>query len=66
MPSTVIRAFHYDPPTGRLIIEFRSGRRYVYSDVPLEEFTSLQNARSKGSYFNTRIRDHYAFVELDE
>ena len=34
MPSTVIRRYAYDHSTGELWVEFMTGRRYVYSDVP--------------------------------
>ena len=34
MPSTVIRRFVYDETEAKLWVEFTTGRRYVYSDVP--------------------------------
>ncbi len=64
MPSTVIRRFDYSPERRELAIEFVSGRRYVYSGVPQDEVAALRRAFSKGSYFNTKIRDRYAFREL--
>lgn len=64
MPSTVIRRFAYVPEARELTIEFVSGRRYVYLDVPAEEVESMRAAFSKGSYFNRNIRDRYAFREL--
>ena len=36
MPSAVIRRFVYDETAGNLWVEFTTGRRYVYSDVPHE------------------------------
>ena len=36
MPSSVIRRFAYDEMSGELWVEFTTGRRYVYSDVPHE------------------------------
>lgn len=59
MPSSVIRSFEYRPPSRELLIEFVSGRRYVYSDVPEEEALALRSAFAKGVYFNRRIRDRY-------
>ena len=64
MPSTVIRRFTYAPETRELTIEFVSGRRYIYSDVPLDEAESMRAAFSKGSYFNRKIRDCYPCREL--
>ena len=59
MPSTVIRRFDYSPATSELTIEFVSGRRYVYSDVPQHEADALRLAFAKGIHFNRRIRDRY-------
>lgn len=64
MPSSVIRRFSYAPKLRELTIEFVSGRRYVYLDVPSEEDESMRAAFSKGSYFNRKIRDRYEFREL--
>lgn len=63
MPSTVIHRFDYSPEGGQLTIEFVSGRRYVYSGVPQDEVEALRGASSKGSYFNRKIRERYAFRE---
>ena len=61
MPSTVIRRFEYDPDSHRLRVEFVTGRRYVYADVPEDEVAAMKRAFSKGSYFNRHIRDRYVF-----
>lgn len=59
MPSSVIRSFDYRPATGELLIEFVSGRLYVYSQVPEAEAQALRSAFAKGVHFNRRIRDTY-------
>ena len=64
MPSTVIRRFKYSPQRRQLIVEFVTGRRYVYLDVPEEEVGAMRSAFAKGRYFNARIRDHYRYREL--
>ena len=64
MPSTVIRRFDYSPERRELLVEFVTGRRYLYRDVPEEEARALRGAFSKGRYFNARIRDRYRFREL--
>jgi lysyl-tRNA synthetase class 2 len=66
MPSTVIRRFHYRPQRRELQILFVTGRIYIYCDVPEEEVEAFRTASSKGRYFNTHIRDHYAFREVTE
>ena len=64
MPSTVIRRFDYSPNARELTVEFVTGRRYVYSGVPLEEAEALRAAFSKGVHFNKKIRDRYPYREL--
>lgn len=62
MPSSVIRRFAYDARTHRLEVEFVSGRRYAYHNVPARIAAELQGAASKGSYFNQCIRDQFRFT----
>ena len=64
MPSTVIRRFDYLPALRALDVEFVSGRRYRYADVPEDLAEAFRSAFSKGRFFNARIRDHYRCVEL--
>jgi hypothetical protein len=64
MPSSVIRAFQYDPSERRLDVRFVSGRRYSYYDVPQEIFDQMSRSPSEGEFFNAhtgeRIRDKVA------
>jgi hypothetical protein len=62
MPSTVIRSASYDADNRKLLIEFQSGRRYTYQNVPAETYAALKSSFSKGEFFNTHIRDHFSFV----
>lgn len=64
MPSTVIRRFVYDEMEQNLWVEFTTGRKYVYLDVPQEVADSFRGAFAKGVYFNTRIRDNFRFREI--
>ncbi len=64
MPSSVIRRFVYDQTEHRLWVEFTTGRRYVYEDVPEEVATTFRTAFSRGIYFNTRIRDQFRYREI--
>jgi len=65
MPSTAIRRYAYDADGHRLEIEFVTGRRYRYADVPPAIADAMTRAASKGGFFNRRIRDRYAFERLD-
>jgi lysyl-tRNA synthetase class 2 len=64
MPSTVIRNFRYDAPQGRLVVEFQSGRRYAYFNVPQQVYDDMRRARSRGSFFNAWVRDRYSYARL--
>ncbi len=66
MPSTVIRRFDYRADSRELVVEFVTGRRYAYADVPIEEVEAMRAAFAKGVYFNRRIRDRYACRELTD
>ena len=62
MPSSVIRTYRYDPHQRQLELQFVSGRRYLYHEVPEEIWREMRQAFSKGEYFNERIRDQYRFT----
>ncbi len=64
MPSSVIRSFHYDPVEEKLDVEFVSGRRYRYHEVPDEVYGEMLSARSKGEFFNLYVRDRFRVSEL--
>ena len=64
MPSQVIRRFMYVYETRELTVEFVSGRRYIYSQVPPEDVDAFRSAFAKGSHFNRHIRDRFPCREL--
>ncbi|HWL62180.1 MAG TPA: KTSC domain-containing protein [Steroidobacteraceae bacterium] len=66
MPSAAIRSFKYHPETSRLVIVFQTGRRYAYYDVPPDVHESMRAARSRGTFFNERIRDRYSYSRLED
>ncbi len=65
MPSTIIRSFDYRPDERKLDVRFTTGRRYLYHDIPPEAAQSFRQAFNKGRHFNARIRNSYAYTELD-
>ena len=65
MPSAVIKRFDYLPDSGELLIEFTSGRRYVYTGVAEEAAQRFRGAFAKGLYFNRYIRDRYPSREIE-
>ena len=66
MPSTAICRFDYVAERQELVVEFVTGRRYVYSGVPKEEAEAMRGAFAKGIYFNRKIRDRYPYREVAE
>ena len=59
MASSVISGAWYQPKTGQLDLLFVSGRRYVYSDVPLAVARAFAAAGSKGGFYNREIRNRF-------
>jgi len=63
--SSNIKSSVYETDTKKLIIEFKGGRRYEYSDVPATTCASLRRAKSQGQYFSKEIAKKYPYKPLD-
>ncbi len=57
--SSAIRAIGYDQSTRQMRITFEQGNSYDFCDVPLHIYKGLMCSSSKGTYYNTHIRDRY-------
>lgn len=66
MPSSVIRRVDYDAESRTLTIRFVSGEDYAYYEVPPATAEAFRSAFSKGSFFQARIRDAYAFARITD
>ena len=64
LPSTTLASALYDPDRRQLELEFRSGKRYLYFQVPRLFYEELLRAQSKGGYFNRSIRNRFAYQDL--
>ena len=64
MSSNAVADIRYDHARERLTVRFVTGRTYEYVDVPVEVAAWFQSAFSKGTFFNTYIRDRYDFREV--
>lgn len=51
----------YDEGSRRLVITFRSGSVYEYTDVPRDVYLGIQATPAKGVYFSTYVKDRYPF-----
>jgi lysyl-tRNA synthetase class 2 len=66
LESTTLASALYDPLQRRLAIEFRSGERYLYFQVPQFCYQQPLEADSKGAYFNRNIRNRFPFQHLSD
>ncbi len=57
--SSAIKRAEYDAQSMRLQLWFPDGGPYSFCRVPVQVYQGLLNASSKGSYYNTYIRDRY-------
>jgi hypothetical protein len=62
--STRVKSVGYKASRKILEIEFQSEEVYQYLDVPGIVYEGFCQARSKGQYFNSEIRDTYEFERL--
>ena len=62
--STSLYAVTYQEPCAVLELEFRSGAVYRYFGIPPHTFEELLRAESKGGYFNSRIRNRFAYAKV--
>jgi len=51
----------YDEGSRRLVITFRSGSVYEYTDVPRDVYLGISAAPAKGVYFSTYVKDRYPY-----
>ena len=63
--SSLIRAVAHNKEND-LFIEFKTGREYIYHEVPRDEFEALISADSVGKYFLEEIKDDYDFTNLGD
>ncbi|MDI3321053.1 KTSC domain-containing protein [Pinibacter soli] len=57
--SSAISSIGYNADKKILEIEYISGDVYDYFKVPEHIFNELMQAESKGTFANTRIKEHY-------
>ncbi|MCL2629649.1 MAG: KTSC domain-containing protein [Alphaproteobacteria bacterium] len=60
--SSNLKSVGFD--SGVLVIEFKSGSIYEYSDVPANVHSELMKAKSKGKYFHKNIKNTYEFKRI--
>ena len=58
--SSAIASVGYDPSLQRMQVKFNQGKTYSFCRVPQRIFDGLLAAGSKGSYYDSHIRDKYS------
>ena len=62
--SSNLHIVKYNVKTKKLMVEFKVGSRYVYSDVDFDTIVALTLAESVGSFFSKNIRNRFDVVKL--
>jgi hypothetical protein len=62
--SRNVRAIGYESAADVLVVTFRSGGTYRYLGVSPATFRSLLEAKSKGHFLNTEIKDRYPYARV--
>ena len=60
--SSNIRAIGHED--NNLIVQYKSGVKYLYENVSTDTFNELLNAESKGSFMNKNIKNKYPYRKL--
>jgi len=63
--SSNIDLLKHDSDTMELIVVFKSGAMYKYSDVSSREYEALLHADSIGSHFNRHIKTGKSFEKFE-
>lgn len=62
--STSLHAATYQDQCAVLELEFKSGAVYHYFGIRAQTFEELLRAESKGGYFNSHIRNRFAYAKV--
>jgi hypothetical protein len=62
--SSNLKKTEYDTATKKVIVEFKNGTRYEYSDVPHKTYTQFRMSESQGKFFNSNIGRAFKYVKL--
>lgn len=64
LDSALLASAAHDPGRHLLDVEFRTGERYRFFNVPSVCYRELLCADSKGRYFNSNIRNRFPYQHL--
>lgn len=61
--SSVLANVEYNKKNKLLFITFKSGKTYIYCNVPEEVWKAFKDAESKGKFFNTYIKGRFSIEQ---
>jgi hypothetical protein len=64
--SSNVTGFLYNPVARTLKVTYRGGAKYCYMDVPLDVYTELVEAESRGKYISANIKNVYGYERLKD
>ena len=62
--SSNINAIGYDMSFGGLVVEYKSGAKYMYEKVPYELYENLLKAESKGRFVNENVKGKFEYKRV--
>lgn len=62
--SSNIGGFDYEPQNNVLIVEFKTGGRYKYFDVPEAVYEQMKRAPSKGQYLAQNVKNRFRYARV--
>jgi len=61
--SNIVKT-EYDTSTSELVVEFKTGVRYQYDNVPHSMYTKFRMSESQGSFFHKNISKKYKYKKI--
>lgn len=62
--SSNILKTEYDTQNYEMVVEFKTGGKYKYSNVPHNIYTQFRMSDSQGKFFSKNIAKKYSYVKL--
>ena len=62
--SSNLKKTEYDTETKKMLVEFNTGAKYEYSEVPHQVYTQFRMSESQGKFFNSKISKTYKYRKI--
>jgi len=62
--SSNIISTEYDVQDQTMIVEFKNGLKYEYSNVPMQTYTQFRMSESQGKFFSSKISRTFGYKKL--